>query len=620
MTARDVAGADALLRELRASEAIGELDAQFAAFIGRNATQATAPLVLAAALTSHATSEGHVCIDLARVAGKAVGESSVQAPTLAAWRAALEASDAVGRPGEWKPLVLDGDRLYLRRYWQYECAVAEQLLARATQRIDAVDAKAVRAALDRWFPASEDIDWQKLAAALVVTRPLTVISGGPGTGKTTTVMRALAVLAETSAKPLRIALTAPTGKAAARLQEALRHARAALALPAQIDTQLPQEASTLHRLLGTVSGSTRFRHDRARPLPLDVLVVDEASMIDLALMAKLLDALPPHARLIVLGDKDQLASVEAGAVMHSMCAGPDAYTSDTAVLLRKLTGYSVPAARDVSPLADSVALLRQRYRFAAGSAIAALADAAREGDVDAALRVLAEHDGSEATWHGASEHAAMVSALADRYEPLVRAAQRTGSAPEALYALLREHGVLCAHRAGPYGAETLNRAVELELRRRGLIDEPGTWYRGRPVMIRRNDYAARLYNGDVGVACADAEGRLGVYFPDAAGRLRRYATARVSASCESAFAITVHKSQGSEYRAVDFVLPAQPSKILTRELFYTAVTRATSHVAVWGRAEIVRACLTGSVTRDSALANRLWFKPEANTPVQASLF
>ena len=606
------------LQALRDADAIGELDAHFAAFICRSTDAPTLGLALAAALTSRATTQGHVCIDLAGHAGQRVGDSDITTPSLAAWLKELSASAAVTQAGERRPLVLEGTRLYLYRYWQYERAVAEQLLARATLPADTRNDAAVRTALDRWFPAGTETDWQKVAAALAATAPLTIISGGPGTGKTTTVMRALAALAETASAPLRMALAAPTGKAAARLQEALRQARATMQLAPEIDAQLPREAATLHRLLGVLPGRTRFKHDRAQPLPLDVLVVDEASMIDLALMAKLLDALAPHARLIVLGDKDQLASVEAGAIMHSICAGPDRYSRAMADRLRKFTGYALPTGDVPSPLADAVVQLRKRYRFEAGSAIAALADAACIGDADTALRVLSDSNGTEVAWHADSTHAALVATLADRYEPLLRMAQ-TPAEPKAVYALLRARGVLCAHRIGPHGAVTLNRAVENELRRRGVIAEQGTWFRGRPVMIARNDYAARLYNGDLGVALIGADGRMGVYFPDESGRLRRFAPARLP-DCDSAFAMTVHKSQGSEFEAIDFVLPGEPSPVLTRELFYTAVTRAAHRVEVWGAAGIVRASLAARVVRDSALVERLWPAPVAISPAQGVLF
>ncbi len=607
---------DALLRDLRQAEAIGELDAHFAAFLCRQAARPCAALALAAALASRATADGHVCIDLARHAGGRVA-GVTDAPALAAWRHVLERSGALARAGAPAPLVLEGTRLYLYRYWRYECGVAEHMRMRAMQQPREIDETALRTALDRWFPPQEGVDWQKIAAALAAARPLTIISGGPGTGKTTTVIRALAALAQTSPVPLRMALAAPTGKAAARLQEALRLARDSMRLAPEIDAQLPREAATLHRLLGMLPGRTHFRHDRAHPLPLDVLVVDEASMIDLALMAKLLDALPASARLIVLGDKDQLASVEAGAVLHSLCAGPDGYGEAAAAQIRRLTGSDVRADRAASPLADAIVLLRRRYRFAPGSAIAALADAACAGDADAAMRVLAQSGRDDVAWHAEGAYAELVGTLADRYESLLRLAQ-AGAEPELVHARLRDHGVLCAHRNGPYGAETLNRAVEGELRRRGLIAAPGAWFPGRPVMVRRNDYAARLYNGDLGVTLNDGAERMGVYFPDETGRLRRYATARLPA-CDSAFAMTVHKSQGSEFAAVDVVLPAEVSPVLTRELFYTAVTRAMRRIVVWGSAELLRSMLEARVARDSALAQRLW-QTDAQPARQGELF
>lgn len=593
---------EARLRDLVRRGALADLDAHFAAFLLGKARQPSPALALAACMVSNATAQGHVCIDLAQLAGTPVLDDEMQAPPLDEWRDALLGSGVVG---EGAPLVLEGDRLYLHRYWRYEREVADALMARAAAPIELPDDRIIAAALERWFPRQEGTDWQKIAATVATLKSLAVISGGPGTGKTTTVVRVLAILCELAqGAPLRIALAAPTGKAAARLQEVIRLARERLTLPPAIAAQLGVEATTLHRLLGVLPGRPRFRHDRDNPLPLDVLVIDEASMIDLALMAKTLDALPPRARLVVLGDKDQLASVEAGAVLGSVCAGTGRMSSAMASRVARLAGADATALAgdEVAPLADSVVFLRRSYRFDAAGGIGALAVAASAGDADAALRVLEQ--GSDAvTWIASGRHAELVERLARSYEPLIRTAVR-GVAPEDAFAALRAHSVLCAHRGGPYGASTLNDAIEVALRRAGVIVGDAEWYAGRPVMVSRNDYALRLFNGDVGIALPDATGELGVFFAGADGSVRRIAPARVP-ECATAFAMTVHKSQGSEFDEVTVVLPDEPSPVLTRELVYTAVTRAASRLVMWGSAAVLRAALEARVQRDSGLAERL---------------
>lgn len=583
---------------LRAS-ALSEMDLQFAHFLAEHARQHTEEVALAAALVSRASGGGHVCLDLKAIAGAPLWEG-VHAPALDAWRAALQASGVLKQDDRPAPLVLEGERLYLYRYWRYEVEVAEKLRALAQGPEDAPNEEGLRVALRRWFPSSADSaepDWQQLAAALAVLKRFAVISGGPGTGKTTTVLRVLAILAELSPRPLRIALAAPTGKAAARLQESLRLGREALQLPPAIAAQLPKEAATLHRLLGHLPGRTRFRHRRDHPLALDVLVIDEASMIDLALMAKLLDALPPDARLIMLGDKDQLASVEAGAVMNSLCADAQGYSFALAQRLESVSGYRPPVVAAMSALSDNIAVLRRAYRFEADSGIGALAQAALAGDAERSLALL----GRETTQWRSSDGALQDFIAA--YSPLLQAAQ-SGAAPQVLMQSTRRFAVLCAHREGPMGARRLNEAIEQGLRRTGLIATSGDWYPGRLVMMNRNDYGLRLFNGEVGIACKDETGGLAVYFPAADGSLIRYATARV-AGCETAFAMTVHKAQGSEFESAAFVLPAEASPILSRELFYTAVTRASRRLSIYGGEAAIRAALARRVERDSALAQRL---------------
>ena len=507
---------------------VSDLDAHFAMFMQELAREPSAPLVLAACLASQSVGNGHVCVDLARAAGQTLFEDEWIAPELGEWRAALRASGVVGAPGEFAPLVLDGTRLYLHRYWSYEQAVADALVARASAPGPVIDSVRLEASLGKLFPGGAGR--QKLAARIAATRALAVVSGGPGTGKTTTIIKALAALAEQS--PRRIALAAPTGKAAARLQEPLRRARAALALQPELKAQLPTEASTVHRLLGTLPGRAHFRHGPDNPLPLDLLVVDEASMLDLALTAKLIAALPAHAQLILLGDRDQLAAVESGNVFADICAEDDGRGT---------------------PLSDSIVTLQENYRFGTASGVGRFASAAGAGDRAAALKVLREGV-TDLTWHPAPNRREIVAVLAGEFAPLVESARR-GLDPTEAFARLRNLGVLCAHRAGPFGAITVNAAVEQALRARGAIATTERWYPGRPVIITHNDYATRLFNGDLGIALIDpADGVLRVFFEGVSGEPRAFGPARVP-PCDTAYAITVHKSQGSEYERVIFVLP-----------------------------------------------------------------
>ncbi len=516
----------------------------------------------------------------------------------------LRGTAIIGPPGEHKPIVLDGEgRLYLRRYWDYEQRLAADLRARAATR-HAVDGAALRSALARLFPGAEE-DWQKVAAAVAVGRGLCVLSGGPGTGKTTTVVRVLALIAELHrAAPLRIALAAPTGKAAARMQEAIRQARAHLPVCPASQALIPDTASTLHRLLGGTRDSARFAFHRDRQLPLDVLVVDEASMVDLALMAKLVDALPGHARLLLVGDKDQLASVEPGAVLGSVCPERNAYTPAFAAWLQAATGHQVDVDADaVSPLRDAVVLLERSYRFAAGGGIAALAGAVRAGDAALALEAL--RSGGELAWvkepQDRQRWRAAIAPHLHRYAQAVR-----GGEERAAFEAFADFRVLTAVREGPVGVEWLNGELERVLTATLGVPPARGWFPGRAVMVRRNHHGLQLFNGDIGLALEAREvGGLRVVFPTPDGRYRKLAPARLPEH-ELAYALTVHKSQGSEFGHVLVLLPSADSPVLTRELLYTAVTRARERVTLWGSEEAVRAAVSRRTERASGLREACW--------------
>ena len=583
-------------------------------------------LELAAALASHATGQGDICVNLRQWAwcwnAAFVAPAPFAPPPIGDWLEILRSSAVVGRPGERHPLILDRrGRLYLYRYWGYEHQLADDLLERARAVADEVDEARLHADLDRLFPRPSQLigpDWQKVAAAVAALKRICVISGGPGTGKTSTVLRILALLTgQAREQPLRIALAAPTGKAAGRLQESIRAAKPGLGLGAAVAAQIPEEASTLHRLLGGRPDSVYFRHDHENPLPLDILVVDEVSMVGLALMAKTVAALPPAARLILLGDKDQLASVEAGSVLGEMCAGAGRFSPEFQARLAALTGEALPSGRETaSPLVDAIVLLRHSFRFGAASGIGAMARAVNKGRSAQAIALLGDAGFGDIDWRPLADAKNLPERLTGSvvagYAPYLRAV-RDKAEPVLAFEQFDRFRVLCALRGGPFGVESLNRLCETVLHQRGLIDSRPTWYVGRPVMIVRNDYNLRLFNGDIGITLADPEApeRVKVFFLGSDGALRSFAPARLPEH-QTVYAMTVHKSQGSEFDRVLVVTPSEPSPVLSRELVYTALTRAKRKASFYGVPEVFAAAVERRLRRSSGLRDRLWVEPRLN--------
>ena len=594
------------------------------------------PLGQAAALASLRNLEGDVCVELRHYAGRPLCEVPAEAgpqaprtPDLDAWRAALSASPWVGGPGGPQPLILDGERLYLGKLWHFEHRVATDINRRLADPMP-VDDRRLASGLDRLFPpltpgvlaardgghignagAVSDLDGQRLAAAITLRWRFAVISGGPGTGKTTTVVKVLALLLDQD-PGLRIAMAAPTGKAAARLGEAVRRGKAGLDGLAAVLQRIPEEASTLHRLLGLRQGQTP-RHHAGNPLPLDCLVVDEASMIDLPLMARLLDGLAARTRLILLGDRDQLASVEAGKVLGDITGhGRDLGLSPAQVHWLESVGAAPPGVLTGDPgapaAADALGLLRHSYRFSAQGGIGALARAVNAGDGAAALDLL-RNGGDELAWQDTAGEDLALSCIdwaAGRYSDYLSRTQ-VGAA----LARFEQTRVLAALHQGPFGVETLNRRIAERLQARGLI-AGGDEYHGKPVMVTINDYEVGLFNGDIGLLWREADGSLRAWFGgDAGGRagngLRSVSLRQLPAHV-SAYALTVHKSQGSEFDAVYLVLPATPSPVVTRELIYTGITRARRRVWVQGNPGVFVAGCGLRVERSSALAERLGWR------------
>jgi len=523
-------------------------------------------VALAVALAVRALRAGSVCVDLSTVPDAG---TQLPWPSLGQWLSAVRASPLCGTP---PVLHLYDDRLlYLDRYWREEKQVCDDLLALLPSR-----PTTQMPASERLFPPG--FEEQRAAAETALSQGVTVLTGGPGTGKTTTLARLLALLAEQAelagrARP-RIALAAPTGKAAARLAEAVQHEVSGLHAADQARLG-PLHAVTLHRLLGRKPDtSARFRHDRSNRLPHDVIVVDETSMVSVTLMARLLEAVRPGARLILVGDADQLASVEAGAVLADLVDG-------------------LSARNDVRVVA-----LRTSHRF--GESIGALAEAIRAGHADQVIALLRSGDDHIEFVEDDDPRVALRAVLLPHALRL-REAALLGAVEVALVAL-DEHRLLCAHRRGPFGVQHWNRQVESWLAEETGQPPWSQWYAGRPLLVTANDYGLRVYNGDTGIAVAGPEGLRAVI----AGATEQldFATGRLS-DVETMHAMTIHKSQGSQADEVTVLMPQPDSRLLTRELFYTAVTRAKNKVRVVGSEQQVRGAVARRALRATGLRMRL---------------
>ncbi len=561
-----------LLRLFNDAGVLESADVHVAQRLTTMAGESEPAVALALALVVRALRGGSVCVDLESVQAQ-VGMDDLPWPSAPQWLAAVQASPLADEPPVLR--VYDGHLLYLDRYWREEQQVADDFSA----LLSAPGRPAV-ADIDRLFPPG--YEEQREAAGIALQQGLTVLTGGPGTGKTTTVARLLALFAEQAeldGRPrLRIALAAPTGKAAARLHEAVQLQVNELD---SVDRQRVSglRATTLHRLLGSrPDTSSRFRHHRGNRLPHDVIVVDETSMVSLTMMARLLESVRPHTRLLLVGDPDQLASVEAGAVLADLVDG-------------------------LGSRADArVAALLTSHRF--GESIGRLASSIRDGDADLAIDLL-RSGGDHVEWIDTEDPTESLRKVLVPHALALRQAAMLGDAKAAL-ATLDEHRLLCAHRRGRYGIAHWNRQVE-----RWLVESTGEaiwspWYAGRPVLVTNNDYGLGVYNGDTGVAVVGGAGQQGALRAVIAGAedLLELATSRLS-DVETMHAMTIHKSQGSQSDVVSVLMPPEDSRLLTRELFYTAVTRAKRKVRVIGPEGSVRAAIARRAVRASGLARRL---------------
>jgi exodeoxyribonuclease V alpha subunit len=554
-----------------------DIDRHFANFIGRFGGDATL-VPLAAAMLSRSIREGNTCLPLGTAPlypAEGGHAGLLEWPAATEWRSALAKSKAVGGPDAQTPLVIDeSNRLYLRRYWNYQQRLAIALRKKAA---------------DNGTRGRGKAGTQAEAINAAATNALTIISGGPGTGKTATVVHILARLFQKPGNDrLRVALAAPTGKAAAQLEETVRRGLETLVCPGEVKARMPSSATTIHRLLGVKGNSVYFRHDGKNPLPFDLLVIDEASMVALPLLSKLFDALPERCRVVLLGDRDQLASVEPGAVLADIV---DA------------------AASPKSPLHHAVVTLEKNYRFSEQSGIHHLCGAVRQGDATQAVQVLREQSYPDLVSFELQEP----GELPAKFSKAVLtgfSAFATETEPAAALTRLKTFRVLSALRRGPFGVEGLNQSIQRILQGAELIPKNATSsYAGKPILITQNDYQLQLYNGDVGILLPDVEAKenskqLWAWFIGKENTLRRFAPARLP-QYEAAYAMTVHKSQGSEFDRVLFILPDRDAPVLTRELIYTGLTRARSQVEVWWNEAVFAKAVRRRAERNSGLRDLL---------------
>ncbi|EEX91549.1 exodeoxyribonuclease V subunit alpha [Vibrio orientalis CIP 102891 = ATCC 33934] len=692
------------LKQLAAKGNIRQLDYQFARFI-ETQTQDDA-LAFIAGVVSSELGKGHICLPLFDLQAQPVdlaaklglfGESALalnEGLVTIDWVSKLNSAAIVGSNGEALPLIFDGSRLYLHRYWHYEVTLAARLnsfgspmilkpdeVQKLTELLNHLFAREYRylfdslnkysqsgessavirqrmvcdhldvvaeemldwptidqklttaktiedlSVLDELVPQSACVNWQKVAAAVALTRKFAVISGGPGTGKTTTVTKLLAALIEQAqgygSQPT-IKLVAPTGKAAARLTESIGKAIAQLPVAPELKESIPTDASTLHRLLGAIPNSAEFRHNSDNPLHLDILVVDEASMVDLPMMYKLIDALPKHARLILLGDKDQLASVEAGAVLGDICSfNQFGFSHGQAAQVAKLTGFSTLArgAHNQASIADSLCMLKKSYRFDARSGIGQLAQAVNSGSAQKVDWVWQKEFADISKFPIDSQHYnQLIQTLVAEYahylkrielhqlDPNTNEPETQQQRAKAVLDQFARCRLLCAIREGDFGVKGLNHRVERGLAARKLIQtQDELWYHGRPVMVTRNDHALGLYNGDIGICMRDSseqQARLKVYFELPDGSVKSVLPSRVPEH-ETAYAMTIHKSQGSEFEHTLMILPPDFTPILTRELIYTGITRAKKRLSFYADDRVMNRGIKVRTERASGLIERL---------------
>ncbi len=512
--------------------------------------------------------------------------------------------NAFGSPEDQVPFVIEHDNIYIRRDWLYELFVAESLKEISSDKIKLPSGKDYEEIISRFFSERSDMpDWQKVASALSLKNRFLVISGGPGTGKTTTVAQIISLLLYVYGTSYRIALTAPTGKAAARMTQALRKNIAGHLVPDELKPGWPDEAKTLHRLLTAFDHRGILPDPEIRKLPYDLIVVDEASMIDLKMMGRLLKHLRADTKLILLGDKDQLSSVEAGSVLADICDKQvNRFSAAIADFLKQFGFKNIQESDDETGFSDSIVYLTKSYRFRSDSGIAVLADSVNKMNAEKSEKLIVDHQSKEISFqpfhYKSDDLKSLFSSIADRIQRL------SNLSHDLLIRYWSEDIWLTVIRRGPFGSVSLNKMVEDYLVKERFITPDSGWYHGRPILVTRNDYSLGVFNGDLGVCVKASGGSFQVLFTDSDGNIKRVYPHRIQ-HFEPAFLLTVHKSQGSEFNNVSLLLPDRDTQLLTRELIYTAITRARNSFRVAGRMDLLKKGIERKTERFTGLKSRL---------------
>lgn len=593
----------AIFTELKEQQTISESEYEFIRFLHQQNPDEKESVLLAAASCLQAQNHGNVCLDLNAMDDRgSVFERDTSQKGLrfgelkSEWLRELPNSPLVSDGRELKPLILDQNRLYLHRFWKYEQELVKWLKTKTAVKHELNDE--IRDVLNLFVKQKKDeTDWQDVALILSFLKDLVVITGGPGTGKTFTVLKIIAAQNHLMDGNLKVAVAAPTGKASRRLSDSIRQGKKVLPPELQEKIPVPDDALTVHKLLGADYQGNRFRYNQENKLPYDLIIIDEASMLDIHLWVHLIRAVPENAKLVVLGDKDQLASVEAGSILGDICLGDNSFSAEVCRGLNEYFETPIAENSNMPAINDSIVFLNRSYRFDESSGIKKLADAINKGDAAEVMALLKSNDFADLRWLDLT--ASNIDNIINEYAIEHYSGYQKLNGSEAL-AASKEKKILCALRRGKLGSEYINRKVEERIHR-NFKSGAGEWYEGRIIMATRNDNVLKLRNGEMGI-CSSNENPAVLFegenkIPISASRLKDY---------EPAFAITIHKSQGSEYEKVAVLLPEKMNAILSKEILYTSVTRARRDTLIVGSEEVITGTVEHSIKRNSGLRSLLW--------------
>lgn len=584
---------------------VNDLEVEFVRFLGTLDQDLPDEVAFAASACIFAQQNGHLCLDLNKPDLREYlfeeNETGIKlsSETFSNWLQALKKCDLVSDGSELQPLVLEEGRLYLHRFWKYEEEFCEWIQRKSAVTHSLSDQAAH--ILKELLPPKADlfeINWQDVAVILSFLKDLVVITGGPGTGKTYTVLSIIAAHARVHAeKAYHIALAAPTGKASQRLLESIENGKENFSDEFKENVELPETALTVHKLLGADYRGSSFKYNEKNPLPYDLVIVDEASMLDINLWVRLTRAIGPKTKLIVLGDKDQLASVEAGSILGDLCQGDNSFSKPLIHAVGKVIGGTIQISEKPSTINDCVVFLKKSYRFGEGSGIQKLSQAINRSDFEAVMAVLESKKYPDVEWLPYSPE--NITKVKNNYGVSHYEAYRNED-PTLMQVAAGRNKILCAIRKSPAGVEAMNRDIESVIKRKMGKLRSEIWYQGRPIMATRNDSLLKIKNGEIGLY-NEADGTITfegeVQTKISAPRIQHY---------ETAYAITVHKSQGSEFRNVALILPKRMNPILSKEILYTSVTRARRNTLVVANKDILKNTIEKSVQRNSGVRRKIW--------------